>query len=213
MVISRYQRVDEKTIKGENHTFLLLFHHKLEEFNFFKDYNDFLFSNSKNKFSIFGYFDDCFKIGDRFYFLFEYPEQNCHLFFSQKVNPLKAEHNSEVNVEEHDATCPNPYPFTGLTKYKEFKHCYLDGSAQDKSPDFWLYSVDQRTNWTGDSYQLPGFTSSYEPKLMEVNLWVEIKDLTMLNRLFRKYTCKRIIVFPHSISYYLISLFSFFVTQ
>ena len=199
MVISRLEEIKDLTINGESHKFLLLFHHKLENANFFTDYNDFLFSNTQNKFSIFGYFNDFFKIGTNFSFLFEYPEHDCHLFWHQEENPLKTEHNSKVNYDIKSQTCPNPCNFTGLTKFR-YGNCFLDGSAFPDNLDYWYYAVGQTTNWD-DDFQIPGFERDKSPIIKEVNLWIEIQDLSILNRLFPKITCNQRIFLPRSIVY------------
>ena len=82
---------------GESGDYLLLFHHNISQGHVFTRMNDFLYSNTAMKYSIFGYFDDSFKFDGRvFEFFIEYPEQNTHAFWTQTVNPLNAEHDSYI---------------------------------------------------------------------------------------------------------------------
>ena len=163
-----------KIIHGESHLFLLLLHHKLEQNNFFNSYNEFLSTNSNNKYSFLSHFDDSFKIQNKFMLLLEYPETSCHVFFEQNQNPLNAAPNSDVGVIVYNNSCPYNVEFTGLTKYSE-QTTYLDGTNKPGLSHWWYYAIGQRDLWNNE-LQIPAYVEEKTPKIMELNLWVKIID-------------------------------------
>ena len=48
----------EKVIGNKNHQFVLVHHFHIDNNNYFKSYNEFLYSNEKDKYSAFGFFDE-----------------------------------------------------------------------------------------------------------------------------------------------------------
>ena len=198
MVLLPFLKIKEKIINEEQQQFLLLFHHKLENNNFFTDYNNFLYSIKKNKYSLMKFLDGSLKIGEYFTFLIEYPESNCFLYWNQKVNPLDAEHNSEVSIDSLLNTCPNAFEFKGLTKYDKQSYTFLDGTADQIYQQYWLYSIGQRTNWEG-RYQMPGFSDSMNPILTEVALWIKFNNMSILSHFVINFTLKMRHFFSHSI--------------
>ena len=178
----------EKPISEKVHQFLLLHPFKIENNNYFKSYNELLFSNDKNKYSVFGYFDSDFRIRREenanlsYVFLLEYPDIESYIYFEQKENPLTAEHNTDVGLTIINSTMPSgDRAFSGFTKYGgSYNSTYLDGFNNDNYPDFWFYAIGQRYSWTNGL--IPAHTENKTPKIYEVNLWAEIHDLSILDK-------------------------------
>ena len=182
--------IENKVIDNTKHQFLLLFHHKLVNRNYFNSYSEFLLSNKENKYSIFGYFDDSFKVENKFWLMYEWPEAQCYMFFNQDKNPLNAEPNSDVGSNVTTITCSNAnIKFSGLTKYGN-DITYLDGTNDPKDPGAWYYAIGQISDWSGKD-QIPCFKGGTDPALTEVKLWVKINDLSQLSRFVSCYSCKQ----------------------
>ena len=182
--------IKEKIIDDELHQFLLLFHFKIQDKNYFNTYNEFLYSNTKNKYSLFGFFDDSFKIVDNFVFLMEYPETSCYLYFQQNINPLQAVPNSNVGFLLKKSTCeatPGTI-FSGLTKHDDF-YSYLDGINDKENPNYWYYSLGQKSEWLNLD-QIPAYALLTTPIIKEVNLFIEINSLSIIEKFQTFYSCK-----------------------
>ena len=121
--------------------------------------------------------------------MIEYPDAQCFVYFSQVENPLITPHNSDVTMDLYNHTCKNATAkFSGLTKYEgQYDTCFLDGYNFAEKPNNYYYAIGQRTGWNG---QIAGFTMEASPKLMEVNLWVEINDFSILDKFKSYYSCK-----------------------
>ena len=194
----------EKYIENGLHKFLLLFHFKIENKNYFTTYNEFLYTNSKNKYSILGYLDDSFKIDlNSFHFLIEYPETSCYISFTQNVNPLNAPHNSQVGYDNSITNCTLKVPFSGLTKFNG-SNTYLDGYNQAEYDSIWHYPIGQRTVWVSGHHQIPAYLDVYEPKITEVNFWIKINSLAIIDKIKSFYSCKQSSSFHVFHLYYLI---------
>ena len=186
----------EKPISEKVHQFLLLHHFKIENNNYFKSYNELLFSNDKNKYSVFGYFDSDFRIRREenanlsYVFLLEYPDIKSYIYFEQRENPLTAEHNTDVGLTIFESTMPSgDRAFSGFTKYGgSYNGSYLDGFNNDTYKNDWYYAIGQRVKWKED--QIPAHVFNETPKLVEVNLWVEIHDLSILDKFKNFYSCR-----------------------
>ena len=198
--------VQDKIVNGEIHQFLLLFHHKLitEPLNYFTSYQEFLFSMDENKYSVMEYFDDSFKIENEFTFMIEYPEHNCFVFFQQEKNPLNTENNADVGHLFVNNTCDENVEFKGLTKSQG--NAYLDGANEEEHPHYWHYGIGQKGDWSGHD-QMAGFKGDLTPKIMEVNFWVKLKNLSLLERFIKKITCRGKIAFRPPLSCLLFSFF------
>ena len=183
--------VEDKTVNGETHQFLLLVHHKLtpEQNNYFQTYEEFLFSIDVNKYSVMGYFDDSFKIENNFTFLIEYPEYQCFVFFQQEKNPIHTSNNGDVGYFFVNNTCEEDVEFKGLTTSQG--NSFLDGVNDKEHPNYWHYAIGQTRDWHRDAHnQIPGFKLGYTPKIMEVNFWVKLKNLSLLERFIKTITCR-----------------------
>ena len=180
--------IKSQIVNGETHQFLLLLHHKLVEgqFTYFTSYQECLLSLNENKYSILEYFDDSFKIDGKFTFMIEYPDCNCFVFFQQEKNPLNTPNNADVGHLFVNNTCKGNIEFKGLTlnNYGAF----LDGCNDEEKPNDWFYAIGQRNPWA--YHQLAGFIYAYTPKIMEVNFYVKLKNLSLLERFVKKSTCR-----------------------
>ena len=201
--------LEEKIIEDELHHFLLLFHSKFENENYFTSYDEFLYTNTKNKYSLFGFLDDSFKNeNDSFVFLMEYPDTSCYFYFQQNINPLQAEPNSEVGFTQISTTCSSiTITFSGLTKFND-TCSYLDGfiPSDENEPDYWHYALGQRCTWglLGEN-QIPAYTTS--ENITEVNLFIEINSVSVLAKFQTFYSCgEKVSHINPSMCYVLIAL-------
>ena len=206
MVSLSQVHVQDKTVNGETHQFLLLFHHKLitEPLNYFKSYQEFLFSMDVNKYSVMRYFDDSFKIENNFTFMIEYPEHKCFVFFQQEKNPMITESNADVGYLFVNNTCDENIEFKGLTKSNG--NAYLDGANDVEHQHYWSYAIGQTGNTAGYN-QIPGFRKEVTQKIMEVNFWVKLKNLSLLERFITTITCRGKMYFRTHLSCLLYSFF------
>ena len=199
--------VRDKEINGEIHQFILLFHHKLVDQNYFTTNSDFLFANSQNKYSLFGYFDDSFSFNGYFHFLYEWPEKNCLLFFKQLENPLKTSHNMVVSFDINYTNCTEPkQQFSGTTLFKENSSTFLDGTNDVNAPDHYFYAIGQRSQWSG-SDQLAGYSTQKGEVIKEVNFWVKLNNLSPLKRFVNCLTCKQSLSIRLSFAFFFSNFF------
>ena len=177
MVKQRIIYTKNATNNADNGIYILLFHHNISNGDLFINERDFLFANTKHKYSIFGYLDDSFKYdGTNFGFLIEYPDDNSFCFFTQKVNPWKAEHNEDVGFLDNGNNFKGNFKLYGLTRYI-YSNTYIDGSKSDR----WYHAIGQRDKWD-NKYAIPGSyanTVSYI-NLKEVFLWLRIPNISFL---------------------------------
>ena len=187
--------IKDQFILGEDHKFVLLHHFKIVNNNYFKTYNEFLYSIDKNKYSVFGYFDDDFRIKrtknseEKFVFLLEYPDIG-YIYFEQKENPLTTSDDSVVDMNILNSTLPEGnQSFSGLTQYDgKYNSTFLDGLNKETNPDDWFYAIGQKIPWKDD--QIPVFTSSNEPKITEVYLWIEYQYSSIFDKFKDLFYCK-----------------------
>ena len=172
---------------GTNSDYLLLFHHNISQGHIFTSMNDFLYSNTAMKYSIFGFLDDSYKFdGTVFEFYIEYPEQKSHAFWTQTINPLNAEHDSNIGYIDKGKNFKGTVGFTGLTKFNGTTS-YLDGCNGD---GYWYYGIGTRVIWCSENV-MPESYSSTTYKIHEVFLWVRIPSLSFLaSKRFSYLTCK-----------------------
>ena len=178
-----------ENINNKNHNFLLIHHFQIKNSNYFSSEEELLFNINENKFSIFGCLSDKFQINNRFIFLLEYPEHNCHYYFSQNTNPLNTVTDQNIDMQSlDDETCKGSVSFIGLTRTNTNYPSFLDGS-RTSSNQRWYFPIGQKGAWNG-AHQMPAFDREQRTKITCVDLWVEIGDMSIINRLFRYYTCK-----------------------
>ena len=206
----------DKIILNENHQFILLHHFRVVNSNYFKRYEELLYSNEKNKYSIFGFFDDSFRIQTntnneyKFIFLLEYPEAG-YIYFEQDENPLTAAHDSEIGMKTIESTLPvidsSLYrPFSGLTKYEgKYNSTFLDGfNSEADEHNGWYYPIGQRISWYD---QIPCYIHNSNAEIMEVNLWIEFNDYLILDKFKNLYSCKSRQILTINLYTFIITMF------
>ena len=165
---------------AEKH-FLLLHHLKIVNQNYFRNEEEFMFIISKNKYSIFQYLDQSFLIDNKYFFLMEYPEVPCRYYFDQNTNPLDAPSDADVSVNIRNQTCIGDVTFSGLTRAISGQPSILDGALTIIGDILWFFPIGQMGSW--GSNQIPAFTRNTNPKIIEVNLWIQIKNPSIIARL------------------------------
>ena len=83
-------------------------------------------------------------------------------------------------------TCNETIEFKGLTKSQG--GAYLDGTNEEEYPAYWYYGIGQIKGWS--VHQIPGFLREQTPKIMEVNFWVKLNNLSLLKRFIKQPTCR-----------------------
>ena len=165
--------------------YVLIFHHNITKGDVFTSERDFLFANTKMKYSLFGFIDDSYKFdGEKFEFLLEYPDDNTHGFWLQNVNPRNAPNNSDIGYEDKGKNFKGNVPFIGLTQTYGPSATFIDGCQIG-----WYYSIGSKKTWAyGNS--IPGSYGSGATLLYEVFLWLRIPSLSFLrSKLFAIQTC------------------------
>ena len=173
----------DKTIENEEYHFLLLHHFNSTSGEVFDSTEETLFSDKKNKYSILRYFDNSFAISQKFFFLLEFPEHNCHYYFEQNKNPLEAEEDEDVTLKTIGPTCQGKVPFNGLTKSSSV--CLLNGvKTDDEQLYYWYFPIGQRIDW--QTNLIPAFTSP----IHQISLWVQIENFSLLSRFRSILSCR-----------------------
>ena len=195
MIRNRLLFLKKETIDDIEHKFLLIHHFKIDPQNpeYFKTWREVLYGNKPNIYSAFGFIDDSFKLSnsgsEAFVFLLEYPEQSCYFYFSQEKNPIYTPDNTYTGMQMKKQTCQNAVQFAGFTIHSE-TNTFLEG-VNRTSGRVWFYSLGQKISWEGKP-QIPGFIGSLEPPIREVNLYIEIENLSLLSKFHQFYSCKQI---------------------
>ena len=173
--------------------FILIFHHNMRTGIVFENESQFLFSDEINKYSIFGILNDDFKTNEGvFEFILEYPDTEKFGHWTQSVNPLNAEPNSDVNVSiKSDSTwiLNSNMPFVGLHKSNQPDHTYLEGcnTIGPNSNDEYFFAVGVISY--GYDNSIPGYSRS--DRFYEENLWVKVTNHLVIRKLniFKRNTC------------------------
>ena len=177
----------------DNH-FLLVFRHNSQTSNWFTSENDFKFANSIYKYSILGYINDDFKVSDTFEFIMEYPEKGVYGHWTQKINPLEAEGEANVGLQERNSTWDKRVSFNGLHRSSKPNSCFLEGTNEmdiNDSPR-WYYSIGSKRSWNGN--YIPAYYHGVDTfAFHEVLLWLKITNLQLLNRipLYSTHHCQK----------------------
>ena len=165
----------DKVVNSVEHHFLLLHRFNSSRGSVFKNKAEVMFTASKDKYSILGFFDDSFAINESFIFLLEFPQKDCAFYFSQDVNPMKAAHDQNVNMKNLGLSCQANVRFTGFTRFQNQEVAYIDGCTSSESVH-WYYPIGQYQKWGGS---IPSLTNQ---GINEILLWVEISDYLLLSR-------------------------------
>ena len=207
MKTNRVIYLKKSIINDVAYHFLLLHHFKIENSQYFKTQEEILFGQSKNKYSILGYLDDSFKVKNKFVFLMEYPEGDCAIFFEQDINPVIAEPDQFVNMKNRGLECLGNIPFSGLTRSTTESRTFIDGVIRNESQNrIWYYPIGQKQGNGGDI--IPSYSEPQNPKITEVNLWIQIEDFSLLSRFKSILTCKPSIKFTHLTLFLYVNLMS-----
>ena len=175
MVVPRFIFLKKQNISNVEHQFLLIHRFRSDRGSIFTSEEDVMFSLTQDKYSILGYYDDSFNINERFIFLLEFPDHNCSYYFSQNINPKKAEHDQDVDMKNLGLACRSFISFAGFTRFSDPSVTYIDG-VKTVSEQKWYFPIGQRMIWGGDIPSLENHG------VKEIKLWAEIQDLTILNR-------------------------------
>ena len=119
------------TINDVKKRYLLIFRHNLINNDFFTSYEEFLETNSLDKFSILGSINDSYKtINNSFEFILEYPETSKYANWIQNKNPIYAEETEVIGFKEIEITWPksDETKFIGLHKSKRTEKCFVEGT-------------------------------------------------------------------------------------
>ena len=186
--------------------YLLVFHHNSSKRDLFKSEKDFLFANTENKYSIFGYIDDSFKFDqNNFEFLLEYPDDHTHGFWYQRVNPWEAPQDTDVGYINKGNNFHAEIPFTGLTRFNR-SHTFIEGCSASSGQ--WHYSIGSRVCWY-ENCLIPGPYLDNKTYLFEVFLWMRIPSMSFLKtKYFGFITCALKKRSSYSLYYYVLLLAS-----
>ena len=115
----------------------LFYHYVISDEDFFsEDEQDFLYHNSRKKFSIFNYIDKKFKYEGYYEFLLEYPSVEGYNHWKQEIFPLDANENegtTDVKYNQNGYLCSwTGKDWKGLRRSSQTRYTYLDGSNSDK---------------------------------------------------------------------------------
>ena len=169
--------------KKDGYFYLLLFHHSIRNLVVFANEDDFLYANDVDKYSLFGYLNNNFKTNeDAFEFILEYPDTGKYGHWTQKINPLNAEANSNVNVSiKEDSTwnLEDRIPFIGLHNSNQPSYSFLEGcNSIGNNGDEFYFSVGMKAISFYNS--IPSYSSSV--RVWEENLWIKITNPKILRK-------------------------------
>ena len=196
MVRNRHIYIKQANVDGNgDKSFFLVHHFKINPTspNYFKNDHECLFSNEENKYSLLGYINNEFQVGDSFVFLLEYPQTPCHYFFSQKVNPIFSTPDTVEGFTLHSSNCTSNLNFIGLNRNNYQNAAYLDGIVTDSSNSlYWFFAIGQKIRWHD---QIPGYSTSRSNPILEVNLWMQFDNPHVLYLLHEYFTCNSCVRF------------------
>lgn len=184
-IIYTKQATDEP---GETGDYMLLFYHNISKGDKFTTEKDFLFANSKMKYSLFGYLNDNYMYdGTKFEFLLEYPDVQTYVFWTQNVNPWLAPTDTYIEYTCRGKTLVENQKFTGLTRHTKSKSTFIDGNNDTGN---WYYSVGSTIIWRGSNV-MPGSYTNTTPAIHVIRIWVRVPNMHFLHSLeFYKCSCK-----------------------
>ena len=184
------------TIEDKNELYLQIFYHSIRNNQFFKVKQEFLYSNTKDKFSILFYINDEFKTPeDVFDFILEYPDTGEYGHFTQRINPINANYSDNIDVKiQPDTTWNNDITFVGLHQSEAPQYTYIEGvhsfSYVNNAPE-WYYAVGAREKWHGI---IPGYRyNTNKTEFYQVSLWIKLNDICLLNYIpmFQARSCNK----------------------
>ena len=173
--------------------FLLIFRQNVTNSDYFKDYNEFLDTNTPDKYSILGILDDSFKSRkDSFEFILEYPETSKYGHWLQKINPLNASENEDIGFDEIQITWEkeSSFSFIGLHQSSRPEKCFIEGTKGTNNDGAVLYffAIGMKESWNLN--KLPGYDSDRDnSQLHEVCLWVQVPNSKIMKLMSIYNTC------------------------
>ena len=182
-------------LDDKNERFLLIFHQNTINNNFYSSKEEFLNTNSLDKYSIFGYIDDSFKTTDNSYeFILEYPETSQYARWRQTLNPLEANLTDDVGYKKIKITwdVDDRIPFVGLHISERQQNCYLDGTNTKNYLDnhLFYYAIGLNSEWS-NSNKLPGYIYNDDlGQIHEAFLWLKITNNDILKKIPLFKTCE-----------------------
>ena len=162
----------------------MIFHHNINNSDsdlFFKDNNEALRCNKRNKFSILYKLDDSYKNEQNsFEFLLTYPQSPGYVHWTQKENPIHRHDNLNYHIINN--TYSNTFPFEGLC-VSNTTYTFLEGQY---SIDRWYFSIGQKRESSKIPKCLagPNVWTIDEKNIVEVNLYIRIYDSSLIRKLY-----------------------------
>ena len=152
---------------------------------FFKNKEEALFSLNKNKYSILGKINDKFKKDGYFEFLLQYPHNKAYAIWKQRVNPIEADHNTDIGFEMVENI--NFTGFDGLALSKN-EYSLLDGMTRS---ELWYFAVGVYKSWSNDRC-FPGINEDKGNLcIYEANLYIKVYDKEIITQLTGDYKCTK----------------------
>ena len=191
-LILRYFPINDD---NEAEQFLLIFHQNTVNSNLFKSYDEFINTNSIEKYSILGYINDDFKTKeDVFEFILEYPETQNYAYWKQQVFPLVDIDPENIGFSLIKKTWTNDSPeFIGLHKSERPQKCYIEGTTGFSIYEnpLYFYALGLKGVWNEN--KIPGYIENQEKSTMhQVYLWLKITDYSVLSYIPLFKTCNAV---------------------
>ena len=184
--------------QGCQELFLLIFHQNTINNDLFKTEDEFLETNTANKYSILKHIDDDFKINGLFEFIMDYPEIKEYGRWTQTKNPLNAKPDEDVDVQEKESTWDKEVNFIGLHQSSLKTACFIEGTdavSQNTGLPNWYYAIGQKIKWESTNYLAGPYYSNKKLNIHQVFLWLKIADLHLLKRIFHHHTQQNLFIF------------------
>ena len=175
---------------SEDYPWFLIFHHNVKYGELFKNKREALNYRGTHKFSLLSRINDRFKIDDQYFeFKITYPEYDDCVIFTQKTNPIHVDEIEEGTVEvKKESNMNNHYNFTGLALGNN-SFTLLDTNGKK---DLWFYAIGQVNFVSAYNASIPGpnwYCNETNNLIYEVNLYIKIKDWSLLDYLYSFNTC------------------------
>ena len=184
--------------------YLRIFYHSVKNEALFSTIQEFVYTNTHDKYSILAFIDESFQTEEGLYeFIIYYPDTQKYGHWTQSILPLNAYPDSDVNVDIKDDSTWRPdterIPFVGLHRSSNINQTFIEGvNTSYKGHNEWFYSIGLRQLWVG---KIPGYyVSSQSASFMEVSLWLRLSNYYLLKKipLFNIKTCvhKNLYILP-----------------
>ena len=159
-------------------TWLKVFYHNSDNGDWFTEEEDLLYINSQNRFSIFGFINQYFKIDGYYEFLLEYPEFPLQYNnWKQAYFPLDVSQSSSSYVGYTlDETCHCSWTlssFGGYSRSSQTTETFLDASYKEEN---WWYTIGAKKTYSIFNNQFAGPVDDQNIgyPVSKVTLWIRI---------------------------------------